>query len=205
MDKMRKLYFKFQFTKEGSCMVQSGKARFSTIHLVMIALFVALTAVCAQITIPIGAVPVSLSLLPVLLCAVLLPLKDAVWAMVAYMLIGLAGAPVFSGLQGGPAKLFGVTGGYILGYIPCVALTAWLVKIWKDRFLMNCLAMALGVLACYGFGTVWFMAVQHVDFMKGLSLCVLPFLPFDAGKIILAAVLALRLRPILQRMVPGLE
>ena len=52
MDKMRKLYFKFQFTKEGPCMVQSGKTRFSTIHLVMIALFVALTAVCAQITIP---------------------------------------------------------------------------------------------------------------------------------------------------------
>ena len=100
MDKMRKLYFKFQFTKEGPCMVQSGKTRFSTIHLVMIALFVALTAVCAQITIPIGAVPVSLSLLPVLLCAVLLPLKDAVWAMVAYMLIGLAGAPVF------PVQLF---------------------------------------------------------------------------------------------------
>ena len=175
---------------------------FSAQRLVLCALFVALTAVCAQLTIPAGAIPVSLSLLPVLLCAGLLKGQDACWSMVAYMLLGLAGAPVFSNLQGGPGKLFGVTGGYILGYIPCVLLIAWTAGRWGKTYIKLCLSMVLGVLACYLFGTVWFSVIQHVGLGKALSLCVLPFLPFDALKILLAAFLTLRLLPILHRLFP---
>ena len=164
------------------------------------ALFAALTAICAQITIPIGAVPVSLSLLPVLLCALLLNPSRAVTAMLVYMLLGLAGAPVFSGFSGGPAKLFGVTGGYIIGYIPCVWLASFLIhRTWKNM-IGKCAAMALGVLVCYAFGTVWFMVIRGMDLMSTLSICVFPFLPFDAVKIILAAFLSGRLEKPLEKI-----
>ncbi len=171
----------------------ASSSRIPTAQLVLCALFAALTAVCAQITIPIGPVPVSLSLLPVLLCGALLETRYALLSMAVYMLLGLAGAPVFSNLTGGAAKLFGVTGGYIIGYLPCVALTAMLIRKWGRAYWKQCLAMAIGVIVCYAFGTAWFMVTKHTGLMASLSACVLPFLPFDAVKIALAAFLSLRL------------
>ena len=176
----------------------SGNVRLLTLS----ALFAALTAVCAQVIIPIGAVPVSLSLLPVLLCAALLPPHYAALAMGAYMLMGLAGLPVFSGMGAGPAKLFGVTGGYILGYLPCAYLAGLLLRRWGNSWPLRALAMALGVLACYAFGTVWFMVTKGMGLGASLAVCVLPFLPFDAGKIALALVLERLLRRSAGSMIP---
>ena len=180
-------------------MSSQHQRRFNTRRLTLCALFVALTAVCAQITIPIGAVPISLSLLPVLLCAALLPLPDALLSMAAYLLLGALGLPVFSGLSGGFGKLLGPTGGYIIGYLPCAAVIGLLLR-RRDGYALRCLAMALGVLACYALGTVWFMVSRQVALMSALSVCVLPFLPFDAVKIALAALLAGRLKPVLARL-----
>ncbi len=173
--------------------------KLSTRAMALCALFAALTAVCAQVIVPIGPVPVSLSLLPVLLCGALLPWPQAALAMAVYMMLGLIGAPVFSGFSGGPAKLFGVTGGYILGYLPCVAAEGLMIRRlgrawWKQAF-----AMAAGTLVCYAFGTVWFMVTRHTTLTATLSACVLPFLPFDAAKIALAAAPSLRLYPVVHR------
>lgn len=168
--------------------------------MVLCAFFAALTAVCAQVTIPIGTIPVTLSLLPVLLCAALLGKWYSSLAMVVYLLLGLFGAPVFSGMTGGAAKLFGVTGGYILGYIPCVFLTGWIMEKWGTSFVKTCLAMAVGVLVCYAFGTAWFMVISGKGLMESLGLCVLPFLPFDAVKILIASALYVRLREPLKKL-----
>ena len=180
--------------------MSSASRIFPVRALVLCALFAALTAVCAQVIIPIGPVPVSLSLLPVLLCGALLPCRQALLAMAVYLLLGLAGAPVFSGFSGGPAKLFGVTGGYIIGYLPCVLAESLLLRTgrawWKQA-----LAMAAGVLLCYALGTAWFMITRHTSLMATLSACVLPFLPFDAVKIALAVILSLRISPIIGKLV----
>ncbi len=173
--------------------------RIPTMQLVLCAVFAALTAVCAQITIPIGTVPISLSLLPPLLCAALLRPRYAVLSMAVYLLMGLCGLPVFSGMSGGPGKLFGVTGGYILGYIPCVLLASILIHRAWDSIILKCTAMALGVIVCYVFGTVWFMVIRGTDLMSTLSICVFPFLPFDALKILLAAFLSDRLEKPLEK------
>lgn len=157
------------------------------------ALFAALTAVCAQIQIPMWPVPITLSLLPVLLCASLMNKSYAALAMLVYMLMGLIGLPVFSGMAGGPGKLFGVTGGYIIGYIPCAFLAAWIIGRWGRAYWKQCLAMAAGVLACYAFGTAWFMLTKHAGLWPSLTMCVIPFLPGDAVKILLAAFLGKRL------------
>ena len=179
-----------------------SSSRFRPQTLARCALFAALTAVCAQITLPIGAVPVSLSLLPPLLCAVLLSPGEAVLSMGVYLLMALVGLPVCSGFSGGPAKLFGVTGGYILGYVPCVWLAAWMIRRRSDTFAWDCLSLALGVLVCYAFGTVWFMVLRGTDLLSTLSVCVFPFLPFDAVKIVLATAVGRRLRKPLARWMP---
>ncbi len=175
-----------------------------SLRLCCCAFFVALTALCAQLIIPVGAVPVSLSLLPVLLCGVFLQPRDALLTMAVYLLLGLAGVPVFSGLAGGPAKLLGPTGGYLLGYLPCVGLIALLTRRRPERLLPQALGMVLGVLACYLLGTAWFTVSTGTGWGAALSVCVLPFLPFDAGKIALALLLRRRLAVPLRPYLPWL-
>ena len=164
----------------------------ATERMVLSALFAALTAVCAQVVIPVGVVPVSLSLLPVLLCGALLRPWDTVIAMGTYLLMGLFGLPVFTGLQGGPGKLLGPTGGYILGYIPCAVLIALISQ--KNRSLpRTIIGMVIGVLTCYLFGTLWYTVGTCQNLWTALSVCVFPFILFDAGKIVLATLLSHRL------------
>ena len=161
--------------------------------LTLAALFAALTAVCSQIQIPLPLVPINLALFSVHLCGALLGAKYGAVSMTVYLLLGLIGAPVFTGMGAGPAVLFGKTGGYILGYV----LAALIAGLWRERwgysFLRLCLGMALGTLACYALGTAYFMFVTHMNLLVSLTYCVFPFLPGDAVKIALAAWLAVRL------------
>lgn len=171
-----------------------------TQRIVLAALFAALMAVCSQIQIPLPMVPINLALFAVHLCGALLGAKWGALSISAYVLLGLVGAPVYAGFASGPAALFGKTGGYILGYI----LSAFLVGLLSRRigftFKGLCLSMLVGVVACYAFGTVWFMAVTGLNLMTSLAYCVIPFLPGDAVKIVLAALLALRLKKPLQAL-----
>ena len=165
-----------------------------TLHLVMAALFAALTAVCSQIRIPLPMVPINLALFAVHLAGALLGAKWGALSITAYALLGVVGAPVFAGFSSGPAVLFGKTGGYILGYILCALLVGLLVRRIGFTVKGLCLSMIVGVAVCYAFGTAWFMAVTGMNLITSLTYCVFPFLPGDAVKIILAALLALRLR-----------
>ena len=179
------------------------KSRISVPQMVLCALFAALTAVCAQLTIHIGPVPISLSLLPVLLWAALTEPKASALMPVLYLVMGLAGLPVFSGMTGGPGKLLGPTGGYIVGYIPC----ACVISLWAARrgrgWKAQAAGMAAGVAVCYALGTAWFMASTSRTLGESLGLCVTPFLPGDALKIALAVFLSIRLEPAYRRAVRG--
>ena len=158
------------------------------------ALFTALIAVCAQITIPLPMIPISLALFAVHLTGALLGPKYGSIVCVAYAALGAVGLPVFANFMGGPAVLFGKTGGYVIGYVFC-ALIVGLVARRFQRYWQLCIGMVVGVLACYLFGTIWFMVVTGLSLPVALSYCVLPFLPGDVVKIALAALLAIKLRP----------
>ncbi len=197
-------------------------------QLCLCGLFTALICVCAWISINIFSIPVTLQLLAIMICAALLTPGLATMSVLAYVLIGLIGLPVFAGFTGGVGKLFGITGGYIIGFIPAVYVTSLMIhrcRFAKEegtglKLLRYVVAMAVGVLVCYAFGTVWFMIINRqtvaahnaeiatmTDLMQQeaggvksaytlgqvLGICVLPYLPFDALKIALAAVLSLRL------------
>ncbi|MGM9613738.1 MAG: biotin transporter BioY [Butyricicoccus sp.] len=153
------------------------------------ALFAALTAVCSQLVIPTPwMIPISMSTLAVFLSGALLGPKWGTLAQAVYLLLGLAGVPVFAGFRGGFQVLAGPTGGYLIGYLAAAALTGLLVSRVRTRW-MPPFAMVVGLAACYAFGTAWFMVLNQTAFGAALSLCVLPYLPGDAIKIAVASVL----------------
>lgn len=156
------------------------KQKASTKSLVLTALFAALTAVLAQIQLPIGPVPFNLAVLGAFLAGMML---EPLWAgasMLVYMLLALIGVPVLAGFAGGPGILFGKTGGYVLGYLFIALLTALAAK--SGKAFVTALGMLAGLAVCYALGTAWFMAVTGTSLAKSLAWCVWPFIVPDVCK-----------------------
>lgn len=167
--------------------------------LVMGALMTALLAICSQLTIPLQPIPINLALLAVYLAAFLLNGRGALISVGVYLLLGAFGLPVFANFKAGLPALVGPTGGYLMGYLFTAAIITTL-KPWATSVYKRCLVMALGLLACYVPGTAWFMMLNRMSLQVSLGYCVYPFLPGDAVKILLAALLAPRLREAIARI-----
>ncbi len=162
-----------------------------------IALGVALITVCAWLSVPLGPVPFTLQTLAVALVGALLGWKRALAATATYILMGLAGVPVFSEFRAGAAALFGPTGGYIFGFLflalaPALCKLAPVKNKWKRAALFYA-GMVVGLAVCYCFGTVWFMKMYGCTFVYALTVCVVPYLLPDAAKFVIATILAVRL------------
>ena len=162
------------------------KTRIPVRSMMLVSLMTAICCILAPISIPIGPVPISLSVMAVLFCAYILEPWLGSLTVALYILIGLVGLPVFSGYAGGPAKLFGPTGGYILGYLPLVFITGLFVRKWKNTWFLQLLGMFLGLALCYITGTTWFMLLTKMSLAEALALCVYPFIAFDLVKIVTA-------------------
>lgn len=147
-------------------------------------LFIALSAQLA-IPLPFTPVPVTGQTLAVLLTGVLLGSHRAGWCLLMYLAEGVAGLPVFAGGTAGIVHLFGPTGGYLLGFVPAAFLTGRLAERgWDRRFGTAFAAMLLGNLAIYLFGLPWLAYFVGAD--KALALGLLPFVPGDVFKLLLA-------------------
>ena len=171
-----------------------------TKQLVLSGLLAAFTAVLAQIVLPVGPVPFNLAVLGAYLAGMLLPPAAALGSMAVYCVLGAFGVPVFAGFAGGPAVLFGKTGGYILGYL-FIALITSLVREKTSNPVFIGLAMLAGLLCCYTLGTAWFMTITGLDLGKSLVFCVYPFILPDFAK----AVFAFALSKALQKRVAALH
>ncbi len=161
-------------------------------------LCVALMAVCSWIAIP-AAVPFTLQTFAVFLAVGFLGGKQGTMAILAYILLGTVGVPVFAGFAGGIGAILGPTGGYIIGFL-AAALVVWgITRVLGDGIVKLLMAMCAGLLVLYVFGTAWFMVVyaqkvSAVSLWTALSWCVFPFVLPDAAKVALAALIARRLR-----------
>ena len=161
-----------------------------TKQLVLMAFFAALTAVCAQISIPIpgSPVPLSLSIVAVYLTGAMLPGKYGAITQVIYLLLGAVGVPVYAGFRAGIGTLFGPTGGYLIAYPFMALIIGWAgSRFGRTSWWKNLLSMALSLVCCYTIGTIWLAAVTQVGILAALSSGVIPFLPLDAVKLALCA------------------
>lgn len=165
---------------------------FRTAELTQMALLTALLCISAYIVIPLPFTPVSLTAqtLMVNLIALLLTPQQAAFTMGAYILLGLAGLPVFSGAMGGPGKLFGPTGGYIMSWIPAVILMSQLKgkHYCFRRYLL--VTILIGMPVIYLFGTAYMNLLTGMGWSASLTAAVIPFIPLDLFKCAAAVLIA---------------
>ena len=165
-----------------------------------VALMAALTAVMAQITVPLPSVPFTMQVLAVVLSGLLLGPRYGALAQVVYLLLGAVGLPVFAGLKGGLGVLVGPTGGYLFSY-PIAAAVAGLaagamVQAARRRAVTSGISFGLlGLLVIYALGVPWLAVQLGLSFNEALATGALPFIPFDVVKVVLAAVLAAAVAP----------
>ena len=172
----------------------SPNNKLSISTMVVIGVMTAITCILAPLSIPIGPVPISLTNLVIYFTLYVLGMKKGTCSYCIYLLIGLIGVPVFSGFSSGPAKLFGPTGGYLIGFI----LMALIAGIFIDRFIEKwylCLVgMILGTVVCYVLGTLWLAYQMSLNMKAALWAGVIPFIPGDLIKMLLAMLIGPQLR-----------
>ena len=171
------------------------------------ALFCALVAVGAQITIPVPYGAFTLQLFFALLCGLLLPPRAAGLSMLAYVLLGLAGAPVYAGFSGGLSAFVSPTYGFVLGMAAAAPLLSLLFRRLRARrkpFAAALLSGLAGIGVTYVVGAVYGYAVLTLALRQAVTpwfvvwtFCLM-YLPFDAVKLLAAAGLA----PALLRRLP---
>ena len=155
----------------------------------MIALMTAVTCVLGPLSIPIGPVPISFTNLAIYLTVILLGLKMGTVSYLIYLLIGLVGVPVVSAFTGGPGKLCGPTGGYLIGFIFMALITGFFVEKFSGKIPMYFLGMVLGTAVTYAFGTAWLAYQAGMGFKAALAAGVIPFIPGDVAKMVIAALI----------------
>lgn len=153
------------------------------------ALMAALMCVLCPVSVPIGPIPISLSILVILLTVYVLGTWRALVSYTVYLLLGAVGMPVFSGFQGGLAKLAGPTGGYLAGFWLMILVAGIIMEKGKRNLLVTILGMLVGVAIDYAVGTAWFVFQTESTVVHALDVCVYPFIPFDAAKIVIAVLL----------------
>ena len=166
--------------------VNTKKKSFTTFQMALIAVIAAITCILGPLSIPIpvSPVPISLTNLAIYLTVCLLGWKFGTISYLIYLLIGIAGLPVFSSFSSGFAKLLGPTGGYLIGFIPMAIICGFAFEKFSNRG-MQIAGLAIGTIVAYIFGTAWLAIEAHLTFYQALLAGVIPYIPGDLVKIIL--------------------
>lgn len=170
------------------------KQGFSTRQLAVIGVMTAVTCILAPLSLPIGPVPISLTNLAIYFSLYALGVKFGCVSYLAYLLIGFIGVSVFSGFTGGPSKLLGPTGGYLIGFIPMALIAGLFIDKFISNRILCLLGMIAGTAAAYALGTAWLAYQANLDWKAALMAGVIPFLPGDLAKMILAIIAGPQIR-----------
>lgn len=160
--------------------------KFSITQIAVIGVMTAVICILAPFSLPIGPVPISFTNLAIYIALYVLGMKRGTISYLIYLLIGLVGVPVFSGFTGGPQKLFGPTGGYLIGFIPMAVIAGIVIDKCMKKWYFCLLAMIAGTWVCYLFGTAWLAFQANMTFKAALAAGVIPFIIEDLIKMVLA-------------------
>ncbi|RGH12970.1 biotin transporter BioY [Ruminococcus sp. AF12-5] len=177
----------------GTVAVDNQKIR--TKQMVLIALMTAVTCVLGPLSIPLpfSPVPISLTNFAIFLAIFVLGMKNGTISFIIYLLLGAVGVPVFSSFRGGFQVLAGPTGGYLIGFIFLALIMGFALDHFDRKLVPTIIGMIIGMVVCYAFGTVWLAKLLSLSFKEGLMMGVIPYLPGDAAKIIIAAIVGPKL------------
>ncbi|MBU3074856.1 biotin transporter BioY [Clostridium estertheticum] len=158
-------------------------------HLTLIGVMAAVICILGPLSLPIGIVPISLTNLAIYFSVYVLGQKRGTLSYIVYLFIGLVGLPVFSGFSGGFTKLFGPTGGYLIGFIFMAFISGIFIDKFSNKIYMCFLGMILGTIVTYIFGTAWLAYQLNMTFNASLAVGVLPFIPGDIVKMVIASLI----------------
>lgn len=168
-----------------------AKAKYETKDITLVGLMAAVICILGplSIPIPISPIPISMTNFAVYLAVYVLGWKKGALSYLIYLLIGLAGVPVFSAFTGGAGKLLGPTGGYLIGFIFMALVSGIVIDTWREKRYIHFLGMAAGTVICYLFGSVWLSFQAGITFWEAAGLGVLPYIPGDLVKIIVSMII----------------
>ena len=153
-------------------------------RLVLTSLVCGMLCVISPLTIPIGTTVVSLATLVMYIAALTFDWGILCTAVLLYICMGIVGLPVFAGFTSGLTHLLGPMGGFIIGYLPmCFVISLIRMRACKICFPI---AMFIGTILLYACGGIWMIVWTDLDIYGVLSVCVLPYIPIDVIKIVIA-------------------
>ena len=179
---------------------KNGTKKLTTYQLTLTAVMAAVICVLGPISIaiPVSPVPISLASMAVYLAVTVLGMKLGTLSCLIYLLLGLVGIPVFAGGSAGAAKLFGPTGGYLIGYLFLALIAGAFVGRFAENKWKNiafaALGMILGTIVLYALGTAWLAYSAGMDCQAALWAGVIPFIPGDLVKMVIAVLLGSAVR-----------
>ncbi len=166
-----------------------------TRSMVLIGLSIALLAVGAFITIPLGPIPFTLQTMMLVVIILVLSPAEAIAAVGGYLVLGAIGLPIFSGMRGGLGVLAGPTGGFLIGFFVSALIAGFIRRSVKQRAQRAGLVMTIdivvavvAVLVSYILGVVYFDAVTAAGLQTAALTCVVPFIIPDVIKITIALI-----------------
>lgn len=171
-----------------------------TKDMTLIAVFTAglcVLSLLPKIPVPFSPVPITMQTLGILLAPIVLGFKRGTIAVCLYIGLGAIGLPVFAGGEAGVGILAGPTGGYIIGFIPAAAIIG--IATDKFGFWGSCAGSAIATIVIYVIGTVQLANVLNLGMDAAIKAAVIPFIPGDIIKAVLAVLLGTKLREILNK------
>lgn len=174
-------------THTRAAVLPQGRSIADDISLVVIGS--AVMAVCAHVSFPLlfSPVPITLQTFGVILIALTLGPVRGAFSLALYLAEGAVGLPVFSPAgPGGIAQLIGPTGGFLLSYPLAAYVIGSIARLRPNKF-FSYLGAVGGELVLFTIGAVWLKLVLHVTFAQAFTMAVLPFLPGEVIKIVVAS------------------
>lgn len=176
-------------------MEKSKIKKIRAVDIASVSMLTALIAVCSWISIPIGNIPVTFQTFAVCTAVGILGRKKATAAVIVYLILGIAGLPVFSFFRGGISVLFSMSGGYAAGFVLLAFVSGLIIGKTERKIPFMMFGFITGLVCCYLFGSLWYMFIYmkntgEIGFVTVLATCVLPYIIPDIIKLLLAAVVS---------------
>lgn len=167
-------------------------------ELTKMSICIAIICISAYISFPLPFSPVMITAqtIAINLVALILTPKQSFIVTLLYIILGAFGLPVFSGGTSGFGRIFGPTGGFILGFLIITPLMSYFKG--KDYNFKRYLSVTIiiGMIVLYAFGAVFMSVVQTISIVQALSLAVFPFVVGDIFKCVLSSFIAVKLNKV---------
>ncbi|WP_430536632.1 biotin transporter BioY [Listeria rocourtiae] len=163
-------------------------------QLIINALFAVIIAILAQITIPIGPIPLTGQTFAVGLAATILGARNATISVAVYIVLGAIGVPVFAGMTAGLGIIFGPTGGFLIGFLFNAYITGYLIEKTNFNMLYAIFANIIGTFVTLLFGVIWLKFSGDFSWTTAFTAGAIPFIIPGILKAVFAALVGISIR-----------